>query len=448
MKRERFTTFLEDNILSMFTGSEIVGEEESGPRDACVAQGNAGSLLVKFDRNDDYRFIIRRVQPFKAFEISLVKSIIDEMHHIFKANLDKEYMHGIESQVAQHSICKALTTKARNTLDHLLTAVTQWSLRTYEGNKATFGFIINGKNAPKGTSLNMHIDHILKRDFVALLSDGKNTGIELYADGYLAGYQNFSAVVKEDLLAPYEYLKLANLCTGAKIGVCLIEEGDILVFKDKQLLFAKRNGAWVCFSHEEIISKLADRAGEVEELRKAIYLSALDTSFARNGGCLVHVNSNDRYNVLKHIDAADMLFKDCYDFKMQQIIDQSFFHLPDEENSEEFEPFEKFLTEEKCSKSANLIKIINGRKFQELGRKLRQELIAIDGATIIDYDGNILAVGAIIKIEAGSTGGGRLAAAKTLSNYGVSMKISNDGRIEGFRMDRSKLRVKPLFVIG
>ena len=28
MKRERFTTFLEDNILSMFTGSEIVGEEE------------------------------------------------------------------------------------------------------------------------------------------------------------------------------------------------------------------------------------------------------------------------------------------------------------------------------------------------------------------------------------------------------------------------------------
>ena len=72
MKRERFTTFLEDNILSMFTGSEIVGEEESGPRDACVAQGNAGSLLVKFDRNDDYRFIIRRVQPFKAFEISVI----------------------------------------------------------------------------------------------------------------------------------------------------------------------------------------------------------------------------------------------------------------------------------------------------------------------------------------------------------------------------------------
>ena len=432
----------------MFAGSEIVGEEESGIRDACVAQGNAGSLLVKFDRQDDYRFIIRRVQPFKAFEISLVKSIIEEMHTIFKANLGAEYMHGIESQVAQHAICKALATRARDTLDHLLTLVSAWGLRTYEGNKATFGFILNSKNAPKGTNPNMHIDHILKKDYIALLSDGENTGIELSADGYLVGYSSFPSVSKENLLAPYEYLKLANLCTGTKIGVCLIAEGDILVFKDKQLLFAKRNGAWVCFSHEEIIGKLADRDGEIDELRKALYLSALDTAFARNGGCMVHVNNSEKYNVLKHISATDLLFKDCYDYKMQSIIDQSFFRLPGEENEESFEPFEKFLQEEKCSKSANLIKIINGRKFQELDRKLRQELIAIDGATIIDYEGNILAIGAIIKIEAGSTGGGRLAAAKTLSNYGVSMKISNDGRIEGFRMDRSKLRVKPLFVIG
>ena len=220
-----------------------------------------------------------------------------------------------------------------------------------------------------------------------------------------------------------------------------------MIFKDKQLLFAKRNGAWVSFSHEEIIGKLAERSGEAEEVRKAIYLSALDTSFARTGGCIVHVNNSDRFNVLKHIDVADLLFKDCYDHKMQESINQSFF-VNIEESAKEILPFETFLTEDKCSKSANLIKIINGRKFHELNRKLRQELIGIDGATIIDYEGNILAVGAIIKIEAGSVGGGRLAAAKTLSNYGIAMKISADGRIEGFRMDRNKLRVRPIFLIG
>lgn len=447
MKRERFTTFLEDNILSMFTGSEIIGEEESGPRDACVAQGSGGSLLVKFTNTDDYRFIIKRVQPFKSFEVSLVKSIIEEMKAIYSANLDERLVRSLESQITQRAICKALTKNAQKTLDEVLNMVVSWGQRTYEGNHASFGFVITSKRASKDTNPNMRIKSVLKKDFIALLSDGRNTCLEISADGFLLGYQTLNNAPREDLLAPFDHLKLANICTGAKIGVCLVEEGDVLIFKDKQLLFAKRNGAWVCFSHEEIIGKLAERSGEVEEVRKALYLSALDTSFARNGGCLVHCNNNDRYNVLKHIDVADLLFKDCYDHKMQEIINQSFFHISSAIEFE-IENFENFLKEEKCVKTANLMRIINGRKFQELDRKLRQELIAIDGATIVDYEGNILAVGAIIKIEAGSTGGGRLAAAKTLSNYGVSMKISNDGRIEGFRMDRSKLRVKPLFVIG
>ncbi len=447
MKRERFITFLQDNILSLFTGSEIVGEEESGPRDACVAQGAGGTILVKFNRADEKRFVIKRVQPFKSFEVSLVKSILEEMKDIFKAKLSNEFIKGLESQVTQKAICKALTKSASSTLNDLLNTVSSWGLRTYEGRKAKFGFIITSKKTPKNTNPNLHISHILKKDYSALLSDGINTCLMISADGNLLSYEPLPKTAKENVLAPYEYLDIANLCTGAKIGVCLIQEGDLLIFKDKQLLFAKRNGAWVCFSHEEIIGKLAERSGEVEEVRKALYLSALDTSFARDGGCIVHVNQGDKYNILKHIDCADLLFKDCYEYKQQEAINHSFFF--DHDNAmKDIPSFEEFLTEDKCNKSANLIRIINGRKFQELNRKLRQELIGIDGATIIDHEGNILAVGAIIKIEAGSVGGGRLAAAKTLSNYGISMKISADGRIEGFRMDRNKLRVKPLFVIG
>ncbi len=446
MKRERFLTFLHDHILSMFAGSEIAGEEESGPRDACVAQGTGGTLLVKFSRNDATRFVIKRVQPFKTFELSLVRSIIEESNIIFKTDLGEDFLQGLEGQVTQRAICKALSKSAGETLNTLLTVVSQWGLRTYEGRKAQFGFIVTNTKCPKETNPNMRIDHILRKDYSALLSDGKNTCMAISSDGYLLSYQSLGHSPNRNLLAPYEYIDMANLCTGAKIGVCLVSEGDVLIFKDRQLLFAKRNGAWVCFSHEEIISKLADKANEVEDVRKAIYLSALDTSFARDGGCIVHVNSGDRMNILKHIDAGDLLFKDCYDYKQQERINQSFFVGLDGQT--EIPPFEEFLKEDRCSKSANLIRIIQGKKFQELDRKLRQELIGIDGATIIDYDGSIIACGAIIKIEAGSVGGGRLAAAKTLSNYGISMKISADGKIEGFRMDRNKLRVKPIFVIG
>jgi hypothetical protein len=151
--------------------------------------------------------------------------------------------------------------------------------------------------------------------------------------------------------------------------------------------------------------------------------------------------------VLKHIDEADVHQKEGYDYIQQYKIDQSFFAGLNE-NSKEVISFETFLTEDKNSKSATLIKLIGGKKFQELDRKFRQELLAIDGATVIDYDGTIIAAGAIIKIEAGSSGGGRLAAAKTLSNYGISIKISNDGSMQGFKVDKNKLRARPIFVIG
>ena len=72
----------------------------------------------------------------------------------------------------------------------------------------------------------------------------------------------------------------------------------------------------------------------------------------------------------------------------------------------------------------------------------------MDGATIVDYDGTIVAIGAIIKIEAGSTGGGRLAATKTLSRYGVSIKISTDGVMQGFVNDKRTNTPKPIFSIG
>jgi hypothetical protein len=59
----------------------------------------------------------------------------------------------------------------------------------------------------------------------------------------------------------------------------------------------------------------------------------------------------------------------------------------------------------------------------------------MDGATILDYRGNVLAAGAIVKVDAGSDGGGRLLAAKTLAKYGLGIKISTDGEIRGFTAD-------------
>ena len=90
-------------------------------------------------------------------------------------------------------------------------------------------------------------------------------------------------------------------------------------------------------------------------------------------------------------------------------------------------------------------KIIAGKKLFELDRKLVEEMTSVDGATIVDFDGTIIAVGAIIKIEAGSRGGGRLAAASTMAKYGVAIKVSQDGIMQGLSVDKQN-KVKQLFL--
>ena len=67
--------------------------------------------------------------------------------------------------------------------------------------------------------------------------------------------------------------------------------------------------------------------------------------------------------------------------------------------------------------------------FFELNRKLRQELLSLDGATIIRKDGTLVATGAIISLKTQGDGGGRTAATKQLSDYGIAFKISEDGEI-------------------
>ena len=447
MNKTRFLEFVHDYILKMFTGSSIIDEEPSSPRDNIVAQADGGAVKVKFSREDNYRIIIKRAQPFKNFEMHLIRSIIEEMHKINNLNITEDYKNNLKNAIIEKAICKSLTNSSSKTLSALLNEMSYWGQRTYEGKSTALGFIVTNKKLGRQTNPSLHISKFLHKDFSALLTDGQTSFMEISADGYVSNYVCYTKQVDNNLFAPYKHLELATLSTGSKVGVCLSEQGDVLVFKNKSLLFAKKSGVWVCYSHDEIVGKLSEHAGEYEEVRRAIYITALDTSFNRCGGCIVHVNNGDSLNVLKHIDEADVLYKESYDFIQQEKINQSFFATV-EDGSPEIPEYDQFLLEDKCAKTATLRKLIVGRKFQELDRKFRQELIAIDGAVVIDYDGKILAVGAIIKIEAGSSGGGRLAAAKTLSNYGISIKISNDGSIQGFKMDRNKLRARSIFVIG
>src|SRR5438132_14416144 len=81
--------------------------------------------------------------------------------------------------------------------------------------------------------------------------------------------------------------------------------------------------------------------------------------------------------------------------------------------------------------------LVDGRAFDELPRSVRKELLGLDGAVVVRPNGSVYAAGAILKLANVNLGtqGGRSAAAKTLSRYGLGIKISEDGMISGYKKE-------------
>ena len=150
----------------------------------------------------------------------------------------------------------------------------------------------------------------------------------------------------------------------------------------------------------------------MEYLLESIFASILDVSFSHAGGIIAIVG--DGWPASRRIEDGQQIpvLAECDDL-LNNAFDKK--TPPDD-----IRPI----------KRAVLKKLINRSTFGFLDRKLRSELLGLDGACIIGCDGRIYSFGAIIQNDSGSTGGGRGAAAKKLSSYGMAVKVSTDGYIE------------------
>ena len=455
MEKTEFYKVVNKLILPLFTGSFIEGEEESSSRDSEVAFGSRSSLLIKPSKADEYRLILKRGQPFQTFEVNLLRSILNEINQISQLNLeDESYVSVLQNNAIEKSICLSISdSDTANVMFGVINELGKWAARTYEGRKIAIGIIINTSTDNSDQPEAISYSEIMNKDFFALLSDGIDSYIEFDRKGNLLGYVQMNRVKKMVCIAPYEFEMVARYCNEKRIGIVLTQNGDFLIFKNKELLFSKRMGVWNVYSHEEVIQLLSNRGNySLKDIRRSVYYTALDASFAYSVGCIVYLNKDAVEGALTHINAHDILDEKYFEIKKNQELEDAgkLYNLQSLSAVEAVYnvPYQTFLEEQHCTKVECLRKIISGKPFHELSRKLRQELVSMDGATVIDSDGTIIAVGAILKIEAGSDGGGRLAAATTLSKYGIAIKISQDGILKAFYQDKKNNKVKTLFTVG
>lgn len=453
MEKEQFVDLINDILLPLFTGSKIVGEEESSSRDSEVAQGSSGTVLIKPNKQDEYRLIVKRNQPFKSNEVSLIRSIVFELIKVAEYNItEPTYLRRMQATAIEKAICNSLSETSSETLLGLINQLGQWVDKTYEGKRTSFGIVLNENQNVQNKLDNLKYNNVLQSDFSALLSDGRLSSLEFDKDGYILGHLIMERIRFAPTLCPYDFINFARLCNEKRIGIALLESGDMLLFKNRELMFARRRGLWNSYSHEEIIQLLSNRSSHtIKEIRRSIYYTALDVSFSGSGGCIVYLNKDKSEQALSHINAYDILSEKHYNIKREMEKEEAgkLYNLDNPDYDEIVKnDFQSFIQSPNCVKSATILKIIGNKKFHELNRKLREELVSMDGATIVDYDGTIIATGAIIKIEAGSKAGGRLAATKTLARYGVAIKISQDGLIQGYTYDKKAFKAKNIFSVG
>ena len=338
-------------------------------------------------------------------------------------------------------ICKWLTNTDSNAavLHKIISRMIDWSSRTYEGKNVPFGIVIDFDASCQNASANYVT--FLENDSSAVFTDGVFSGIMLDKNGDVLDFLTRDTKValtnsSVEIFVPFQFADIAQHCKQNRIGIITLANGEIILVKNQEICFAKRGYKWIPFDWGKILCSLRPyflSAGETDEKDitdkiKKIYCTLLDVSFAHTGGCLALILPSE----VKFVDEKIKERIDLYD-EANELANVS------KESLEKIKILRSILA---CGNN-------KVRSFFQISKPLRKEIMGLDGATVLALNGDFYCAGSIVSVPGGSSGGGRTAASKKLAEYGVGIKISEDGYIEAYgkplnNSDKNK-RMVPVF---
>lgn len=406
MDKDQLTKLALDFLVPLIPGATL----DSMPikvtqASALVARLKPGVIAFKAGKDDTFRCVLRRTQPFEnqnsrqMTEFHVVEAFVKVVNSM-KSGLQTKYGTDLRAAFPRRVVAKALCTVEERRVAvseaAMLAAIDQlvsWSRQQYEGRPipAALGF------EPGDSGEICALGDFCATKFSSVLSNGYDTLIVCSNAGKVKNLVPISQTqASTGVLAPVRLAGLANWATDGRIALTLNRNGEILIFRDGQLRFVLRGSQWHFLTHKPVITQMQIPFSRA--VRTALHETALDVSFARTGACIGVVA--DRPSIDWRTVAVE---KDDY------------------------------LNEPSSVKARVCAAIVAGQPFHKLDRRLRAEIAAIDGALILDAQGVVLAVGAILRIAGGSTDGGRTAAAKAASALGLGIKVSADGPIQIWR---------------
>lgn len=338
-------------------------------------------------------------------------------HKLKKALYTATVQNGISSWLAGD--------KKKDRVGELFDALETWAVKTYEGKNVTMGFIINPEEESKFLVDKRRWLDFMSDDTVAMLTDCIHSVIELDAQCNFLAYHSLS---EKNRISAYSLshkvpLRFSQMIqtyvVSKKRGVFLLNNGDIVLAKEQEVRFVRRNLRWLNLSYsafrnaiQPFVEHSKVNSSRIEKLIESIFASVLDVSFSHTGGIIAIVGGKWSGSVAKKGSDEKPILAECDDLFNSEYEKAEHVH--------DIRPLKRAILKE----------LIQDKTFDRLDRKLRGELLGLDGACILNYAGKVQSIGAIIQNDSGSTGGSRAAAAKKLSEFGMAVKISTDGYIE------------------
>lgn len=432
----------------------VLGKPEEHKGILYVKNVGAKNKLMKFDiiKKNEYSGQVT------SFEINLIRRLLDNLWPCLDD--DKTSLKNLSPYYIQLAICDFINAEKEDVehsgsyvnnnkeLNLLLNNLDIWSQRTYEGERVEMVFVIPKStfndcqdNAVNENDL-IDINDVIKDDFMAPIANIGHSAILLDRDCNICKHISLEAGSGrlKNCTVPYKMNGFINFLNQSEelkqsLVIALIDNGDILLIRDGILQFARRRGQWHVFNDTVLEYLMNNDKMNNDKLSEVLYNALLDVSFAHTGGCIGvwdmdknHLSSDDLQHLAKMVDINDI-----YDLDVKAQV-KSY-----------CEVHNITINEDKNPRKRSALKRIIGSEMNisspSFARKKFQELLGIDGAMLLDQNGNIIAVGAIVQIEGGSATGGRLAATQSLAKYGIAIKVSEDGKITGFCRKKPKEEV-------
>jgi hypothetical protein len=343
---------------------------------------------------------LARSRPFTQWEASILEPYGDALSDLF--NVPEAIARSAAFDVLPRAIAVQVGGDRSSTVENAIRYLLRAATSKYEGNALSVNLLLDLSVSAESPALNS-LDEYEDEDWHAVLGTGSSTAIHMDAHGKIIELIDLAQLEGAPIPAPEALSPDALKTIGAwttepyRVAASLTRGGEILVQQSGSLRYVYRSGRWKSLPLDNASSLGWCHAARLPPaLKSTVLATAIDASLAHHGACIAIV--------------APGHFKHFIDSEVVNASDR----WPN-------------------SRSA----MFGDSTFYDLSRRQRVELLSMDGATILDKRGTILAAGAIVKVPGGSTGGGRLAATKALAQYGAALKVSQDGPIRLFGLDRS-----------